>query len=257
MLLAKDGARVVAFDARGHGATICENEALDPLLLVADLVAIVAAVRRDVDQEIVLIGHSMGASIVVSAANSIPNVVAAGVIDVVEGTAIESLSHMHSVLRNRPAKFRSTDDAIKWSLRSHLLQNKESAKISVPHLLKRLAGEPPVFTWRTDLAASEPYWKSWFEGLSSRFLAMKCARLLVLAGADRLDKELTIGQMQGKFQVVVYPESWHYVQEDVPDKLAETLTEFWTRNQKLVTIKRFPIPIKPAAATVGATAPQE
>ena len=32
------------------------------------------------------------------------------------------------------------------------------------------------------------------------------------------------------------------LQEDVPDKLAATLVEFWTRNQPLKVIKRFPIP---------------
>ncbi|KAJ3376773.1 Protein phosphatase methylesterase 1 [Entophlyctis sp. JEL0112] len=139
--------------------------------LVADLVAIVAAVRRDESQEVVLVGHSMGGSVVVTACPMIKNVVGTAVIDVVE---------------------------------------------------------------------------AWFEGLSSKFLSLKCGRLLVLAGADRLDKELIIGQMQGKFQVVVIPESWHYVQEDVPDKLAATLAEFWTRNQRLVIIKRFPIPPKPS-----------
>ncbi|KAJ3025686.1 UNVERIFIED_CONTAM: Protein phosphatase methylesterase 1 [Siphonaria sp. JEL0065] len=77
---------------------------------------------------------------------------------------------------------------------------------------------------------------------------MKCGRMLLLAGTDRLDKELTIGQMQGKFQVVVFPESWHYVQEDVPEKFSASVAEFWRRNQKLVIIKRFPIPVKTAAA---------
>ena len=31
--------------------------------------------------------------------------------------------------------------------------------------------------------------------MSSRFLAAKCARMLVLAGQERLDKELMVGQM--------------------------------------------------------------
>jgi protein phosphatase methylesterase 1 len=35
----------------------------------------------------------------------------------------------------------------------------------------------------------------WYAGLSSRFLAARCARLLVLAGSERLDKELMVGQM--------------------------------------------------------------
>lgn len=35
-------------------------------------------------------------------------------------------------------------------------------------------------------------------GLSKKFLAAKGGKLLLLAGTDRLDKELMIGQMQGR-----------------------------------------------------------
>ncbi len=45
----------------------------------------------------------------------------------------------------------------------------------------------------------------------------------------------------GKFQMVIFPESGHVIQEDAPDKLAESLVDFWKRNQPLV-IKKFPIP---------------
>jgi protein phosphatase methylesterase 1 len=40
--------------------------------------------------------------------------------------------------------------------------------------------------------------------------------VLVLAGTDRLDTELMIGQMQGKFRVVVLADCGHCIQEDVP-----------------------------------------
>jgi protein phosphatase methylesterase 1 len=53
----------------------------------------------------------------------------------------------------------------------------------------------------------------WFQGLSSSFLTARTARLLVLAGTDRLDKELMIGQMQGKFQMVVVPGVGHMLHE--------------------------------------------
>jgi pimeloyl-ACP methyl ester carboxylesterase len=57
------------------------------------------------------------------------------------------------------------------------------------------------------------HFAGWFTGLSSRFLAARTARLLVLAGTDRLDKELMIGQMQGKFQLVVVPGVGHMLHE--------------------------------------------
>ena len=53
----------------------------------------------------------------------------------------------------------------------------------------------------------------WFRGLSSSFLTIRTARLLVLAGTERLDKELMIGQMQGKFQLAVVPETGHMIHE--------------------------------------------
>lgn len=56
----------------------------------------------------------------------------------------------------------------------------------------------------------------WFTGLSGKFLSARTARLLVLAGTERLDKELMIGQMQGKFQLVVMPGVGHMLQEVSP-----------------------------------------
>jgi hypothetical protein len=37
----------------------------------------------------------------------------------------------------------------------------------------------------------------WFKGLSGKFLGSRAGKLLLLAGTDRLDKPLMIGQMQG------------------------------------------------------------
>lgn len=53
----------------------------------------------------------------------------------------------------------------------------------------------------------------WFKGLSNKFLTARTARILILAGTDRLDRELMIGQMQGKFQQVVVPGVGHMLHE--------------------------------------------
>lgn len=92
---------------------------------------------------------------------------------------------------------------------------------------------PPAghYSWRVDLAASEPHWSGWFQGLSNRFLEARAAKLLLLAGVDRLDKDLTVGQMQGKFQMQVLPAVGHTVHEDSPDKVAEVLATFLVRNK--------------------------
>ena len=54
------------------------------------------------------------------------------------------------------------------------------------------------YGWRVDLGASEPHWAGWFEGMSRRFVAAPVPCLLLLASIDRLDKDLTLGQMQGE-----------------------------------------------------------
>ncbi|KAG8522835.1 Protein phosphatase methylesterase 1, partial [Galemys pyrenaicus] len=74
------------------------------------------------------------------------------------------------------------------------------------------------YTWRIELAKTEKYWDGWFRGLSNLFLSCPIPKLLLLAGVDRLDKDLTIGQMQGKFQMQVLPQCGHAVHEDAPDK---------------------------------------
>ncbi|ESO89517.1 hypothetical protein LOTGIDRAFT_234330 [Lottia gigantea] len=87
------------------------------------------------------------------------------------------------------------------------------------------------YTWRIDLSETDCYWKGWFEGLSNRFLSCDVPKLLLLAGVDRLDKDLTIGQMQGKFQMQVLPQCGHAVHEDVPDRVAEILATFMVRHK--------------------------
>jgi len=164
------------------------------------------------------------------------------------------------------------------SVNTKTVRNPNSARVSVPGIIKpsesTSPGIPP-FVWRTPLRLTAPYWRSklllvqpvfnvlitshigWFEGLSKNFLAVRSARILILAGTDRLDKELMIGQMQGKFQLEVVNGVGHHLHEvcmffptacqtkltsalqDDPTKLAETLVDFWRRNDRLIAgIKR-------------------
>ncbi|XP_064420355.1 protein phosphatase methylesterase 1-like [Latimeria chalumnae] len=88
-----------------------------------------------------------------------------------------------------------------------------------------------VYSWRTDLSKTEKYWDGWFKGISNLFLSCSMPKLLLLAGIDRLDRDLTIGQMQGKFQIQVLPPCGHAVHEDAPDKVAEALTSFMIRHK--------------------------
>ncbi|KAI8912675.1 complex between Pp2a-specific methylesterase Pme-1 and Pp2a core enzyme [Gorgonomyces haynaldii] len=226
----------VSYDCRGHGNTTTTND-LDLSLetLSNDLVDIVEYLKPD---NIVLVGHSMGGAVVVNAANRL-KLSGVVVVDVVEGTALEALRHMNYFLSNRPKSFQSEASAIQWAISSNQVKNIESAKRSIP---AQIQFNGSVYVWKTDLQKTQPYWHGWFQDLSAKFLSCRGARLLVLAGTDRLDKTLLIGQMQGKFQLEILPECGHSVQEDQPEKLALLLSEFWNRNQPLKNIKRFPIP---------------
>ena len=119
------------------------------------------------------------------------------------------------------------------STRSRTIRSSTSARISVPSLLRHdPLNVSRQWTWRTDLAATQPYWEGWFAGLSRKFLDAKGGKLLLLAGTDRLDKELMIGQMQGKYQLQVLPEAGHFIHEDQAEKTAMIVADFYRRNDK-------------------------
>jgi protein phosphatase methylesterase 1 len=107
---------MMAFDVRGHGKTITANDAdLSMETLTKDIIDLTNA-AFDGSRPIILCGHSMGGAIVARAAASgvVKRLVAVVVLDVVEGTALESLPYMIQVLKNRPQHFDTIEDAIQW-----------------------------------------------------------------------------------------------------------------------------------------------
>ena len=194
---------------------------------------------------IILIGHSLGGSVVTSAAargTLGSSLLCYAVLDIVERTAIESLASMAGYLKGRPATFPSLEAGIAWHVRTGSLKNVESARVSVPPLLTLLYNKPKddttstaarkIFNWRADLASTEPFWTGWFVGLSDRFLSSKGGKLLILAGTERLDKEMMIGQMQGKYALQIFPDAGHFLHEDQPEKTAQSIVDFYKRNDR-------------------------
>ncbi|KAI1755080.1 Alpha/Beta hydrolase protein [Xylaria castorea] len=243
-------AGVFSLDARGHGSTttIPEGQAVDLSLetLASDLSTAIQLTRREMKwaelPPIVLVGHSMGGAVVTELARSGRlggAVLGLAVLDVVEGSAIDALQHMHTYLSTRPTGFPTLEAGIEWHTRSRTIRNSLSARTSVPSLLRRREGKPGdtrPWKWRTDLAATKPYWENWFVGLSGKFLAARGGKLLLLAGTDRLDTELTIGQMQGKYNLQVFPEAGHFIHEDLPEKIAISLVDFYRRNDRTALV---------------------
>jgi protein phosphatase methylesterase 1 len=88
--------------------------------------------------------------------------------------------------------------------------------------------------------------------LTQCFLNVKVPKILLLAGSDRMDKELTIAQMQGKFKLCVLNNVGHLIHEDNPSATFEIIENF---------INTFRIPskmqdLKPIVGKLGSANPK-
>merc|ERR1719341_2811249 len=230
-----------------------------------------------------------GALATLAGEGGFPGLAGLVVVDVVEGTALEALASMHTVLQGRPRMFNSVEQAVEWCVRSGQVRNHESARVSMPGQVVNSNGvlaakivedmveveqgqvgqpakrqpsisrdsikeetedaesesgdafkapvAPPVpTTAQVDRTPPETFTGP---GQFNRFLGVPAAKMLLLAGVDRLDRELTVGQMQGKFQMQVLPQVGHTVHEDSPDRVAEVLATFLVRNKLCVATDSF------------------
>ncbi|XP_073119409.1 uncharacterized protein [Henckelia pumila] len=224
----KEKAQVVAMDLRGHGKSSTGNDLdLSIETMCNDVLAVLKTMYGNSPPAIVIVGHSMGGSIAVhvTAKKALPSLAGLVIVDVVEGTTLASLVHMQKILSNRMQHFSTIEKAIEWSVKGGTLRNIESARVSIPSTLT-YDDSRKCYTHRARLEETEQYWRGWYEGLSERFLSSSVPKLLLLAGTDRLDRTLTIGQMQGKFQMVVVRHTGHAIQEDVPDEFATLVLNF-------------------------------
>ena len=128
----KSFCRLVAPDLRGHGRgisnrlllghSIVENERdLSISTLTQETILLINHILPDTEENkhipIVLIGHSMGGGVAVQVAidpSIRDRIKVLIVIDVVEGTALESLHVMMNVLKRRPPHFYDYQEAIDW-----------------------------------------------------------------------------------------------------------------------------------------------
>lgn len=221
---------VIIYDMRGHGVSPNLSGDYSLTTLVSDFLKIITFVKANAENSIYLVGHLLGGAVAAQYGASINDLQLKGLIllDIVEETAIKSLISMPKFVHNRPKRFSSLSQAIHWHM-ENLLHNVELARLSVPDLLV-----PEKLTWKTDLAHTQPYWSTWFDNLSLNFINFKGPKLLVLSTHETLDKQLIIGQMQGKFQLVVFNnsnETGHFVHEDLPNHIASTLLDFVKRNE--------------------------
>jgi protein phosphatase methylesterase 1 len=266
---ASGGVHVLAIDLRGHGHTRTSDEGdLSMQRMVDDVIAVMRAMYTQRMPPLLLVGHSLGGALAVhlAASKQLP-VCGLVMVDLVEGSAVDSLTHMRAVVESRPTHFRSPEAAVAWALRAGALRNATSARFSMPDQLVQStlqqqrdaedaaaastasvaasstvatpasASSPPTtcYRWRTDLVSSERYWSGWFAGLSALFLSCSMPKLLLLASAERMDPPMMVAHMQGKLAVDVVQQCGHSVQEDQPVETARKIAAFATRH-KLATM---------------------
>ncbi|KAG2736417.1 hypothetical protein G9P44_000507 [Scheffersomyces stipitis] len=222
------------FDLRGHGnSSLTKDFSLDALVEDLHFILNEFIGKHNINSNpIYLVGHSLGGAISSSFLRKYqmqyPQVKGSVVLDIVEETAVKSLGAMPNFISNRPKSFSSLTNAIKWHM-GFLLYNKASAEVSVPDLF-----DLESLTWKTDLALTQPFWSTWFDKLSENFLGFRGPKLLILSAHETLDKNLMIGQMQGKYQLVVFSNQQkygHFIHEDLPRQVATCLLDFIKRNE--------------------------
>jgi protein phosphatase methylesterase 1 len=232
--------RVISFDFRGHGYnTMSQGDDLSEENLINDTITVLNYINEKYPLDnIIVIGHSMGGSVATKTCEEIfknqdkykdlyDKIQGLMVIDVVEGTAMEALPFMENIVNNRPETFPSIEKGIEYMFRSGTIKNLQSAKISVPPLLEEIdINGKKMFKFKTNLMASKKYWNDWFIGLTKSFLSIKVPKTLMLAGIERMDKDLTIAQMQGKYKLSILRNVGHIMHEDAPDKVMGVIDDF-------------------------------
>ncbi|KPI90876.1 hypothetical protein ABL78_0109 [Leptomonas seymouri] len=233
---------ILTYDQRCHGqSTFAGGEDhLEMEVLMEDFLSFLRYAKQTLfpHSNFFPMGHSLGGSVVARALNgnraAQERISGVFMIDIVEGTAQMSLAHMSEYLKRRPSCFPSVEDAEAWFLHFGGMQSPQGAAVSVPPLLKQNP-ETKLWHWRTDLRKMESVWGGWFTGLDEAFVSLPCAKMLCTANAERLDKALTVAQMQGKFQFEVMGNGCgHYVMDDATAMLAAKVCRFVKRNEVLV-----------------------
>ena len=192
--------RLISYDFRGHANNTSEpKDELSMSSLILDTEKVLIKINELFPKEnIIVLGHSLGGAVAVKTCchifktefnkdlyDKIQGII---VIDVIEGSAMESLPFMRSVVKNAKGK--------------------------------------KVYTWKTDLFKTEKFWEDWYKDLSKQFLGIKVPKALILTDTNELDTPLTVGQMQGKFKLGVIKGTGHFIMEDDPASMMEQINEF-------------------------------
>lgn len=231
------------YDARGHGDSFKANSMNYNLsVLKDDFVFILTKFlkRHDPRNTLYLIGHSLGCAVFSEFLMSnyrpelYPTLGGLVAIDIVEEFAVRALLNTEAFFNRMPKSFKSYSEAVQWHLDSKIFYNYDSAKVSVYHLLQSGSSDPRL-RWKCKVIDFINYWDTWFPEMSKKFIESTggaVSKLLLLSTNDTLDKTLMIGQMQGKYQLVVFNNSsdcGHFLHEDITRQVCMSIVDFIRR----------------------------
>ena len=229
--------RLISYDFRGHANNISEpKDELSMSSLVSDTEKVLLKINELFPKDnIIILGHSLGGAVAVKTCshifkvrfnedlyNKIQGII---VVDVIEGSAMESLPFMKSVVENRKNEFNSINEAITY-MASTQINNLLSCRISIPPLLKQIKNKKgkKLFTWKTDLLATEKFWEDWYKDLNKEFLSIKTPKALILSDTNELDGILS--GLQGEYKLGIIKGTGHFIMEDDTVGMMEQINEF-------------------------------
>ncbi|CAH1388553.1 unnamed protein product [Nezara viridula] len=155
----------------------------------------------------------------------------------IESAKISMPGQLKNSKTNKPATTELENEIVEGSLSElpHPRSNVESIAEDEEATFKPPDVSNGKYSWRIDLRSTENHWPGWFQGLSKLFLSTNVQKLLLLASLDRLDTDLTVAHMQGKFEVHAFEQSrghcGHVIHEDIPDAVAEVFSTYLVRNK--------------------------
>ena len=231
--------RIISYDFRGHANNTSEpKDDLSMSTLVSDTEKVLLKINELFPKDnIIVLGHSLGGAVAVKTCchifktkfnedlyDKIQGVI---VVDVIEGSAMESLPFMKGIVEKRQKEFESINEAIHYMSTSQI-KNLESCRVSIPPLLKESKDKKgsKIYTWKTDLLATEKFWTDWYKDLSKEFLSIKTPKALILTDTNELDTPLTVGHMQGRFKLGVVKGTGHFIMEDDPESMMKQINSF-------------------------------
>jgi len=223
---------IFAPDLRAHGKSQTDDKDLSLPKLAEDIEKLFEKFCTDgrltpISPPVIIIGHSLGGLIATEIAvrNKMRKIKVLLSMDCIQDAPDEFIRHCEDSSHHMVNSFDSTEDAIQvYKSNNHLL-TQEMAEVSV---LPRLKKTDDRYSFIVSFKSTQKYWKEWFDNMSNRFLSVKAYKVIFFASTgeeatSKMTTELVTAHMQGKFQLEMFPQSGHCIQEDDPEEFVEKI----------------------------------